>query len=102
MRDEACTRACETLQAIANPSRLRILCLLSEGEQSVGDIAVRVGLSSAHVSAHLRVLYDRGIVARRREWRRVYYGLASARLSDFLDAAARLADPGWPRKGDEA
>lgn len=102
MRDEICTRACETLQAIANPSRLRILCLLSEGEQSVGHIAAGVGLSPAHVSAHLRVLYDRGVVTRRREWRRVYYGLANDFLVEFLDLAARLAEPGSPQEGDEA
>jgi DNA-binding transcriptional ArsR family regulator len=53
----------ELLQAIAEPTRLRIVELLRDGEVTVGDIVVRLELNQPQVSKHLRVLQDAGIVA---------------------------------------
>lgn len=52
----------EILQAISEPTRLRIVELLREGELSVGDIVERLNLNQPQVSKHLRVLQDTGIV----------------------------------------
>ena len=93
MDEIQCRDVSEFVGVLANAYRIRILCCLSGGERSVGEIASRVGLSAAHVSSHLRVLYDRGYVARRRDWKLVYYGLRDPRVRDLLDVAAGLAPP---------
>jgi len=91
MDEETCCDIAEFVSVLANPHRIRILCFLIEGERSVGEIATGVGLTPAHVSSHLRVLYDRGYVGKRREWRRIFYSLRDPRMKDLLDMAAALA-----------
>ena len=93
MDEAACRDISEFVSVLANPHRIRILCLLVGGERSVGEIAASVGLSPAHVSSHMRVLYDRGYVTKRREWRRIYYSLSDPRLKDLIDIATSLAIP---------
>lgn len=61
------------LQVLAEPRRLQILELLRDGEQPVGDLVSRLGISQPAVSKHLRVLKDAGLVeARTDAQRRVY------------------------------
>ncbi|UCF10779.1 MAG: winged helix-turn-helix transcriptional regulator [Candidatus Bipolaricaulota bacterium] len=91
IHDAACSAIAETLAVLANPHRVRVLCVLREGEHTVGAIAEAVGLTPAHTSSHLRVLYDRGLVERRREWRRVFYRLRDERVARLLDAALAAA-----------
>jgi DNA-binding transcriptional ArsR family regulator len=96
MRESACETVSEVIGVLSNPHRVRILCALAEGERSVREIAGEVGLPSSHVSAHLRVLYDRGHVERRREWKQVFYCLKDVRVRDLLDVAAALAGESLP------
>ncbi|MDQ7078848.1 MAG: metalloregulator ArsR/SmtB family transcription factor [Robiginitomaculum sp.] len=55
-------RASALLQAMSNPKRLLVLCLLAEGERSVGALAERVGLSQSALSQHLARLREDGFV----------------------------------------
>jgi len=91
MDEETCCDISEFVSVLANPHRIRILYLLAEGEKSVGEIASDVGLSPAHVSSHLRVLYDRGYVKKHREWRRIFYSLSDSRMKELIDIATSLA-----------
>ena len=100
MNPQACQRLSEFVGVLSNPLRVRILCVLSEGEESVGAIAEAVGLPSPHVSAHLRVLYDRGYVTRRREWKQVFYALCDPDVTRFIDMGARLAAGQRREKGE--
>jgi len=52
----------ETLAALAEPNRLRILELLRTGSRPVNDIGERLRLRQPQVSKHLRVLKDAGLV----------------------------------------
>ena len=70
-------QATSLLKALANSSRLLILCQLAEGEKSVGDLERRVRLSQSGLSQHLALLRRKGIVATRREAQSIYYSLAS-------------------------
>jgi DNA-binding transcriptional ArsR family regulator len=63
------------LRALANPHRMMILCLLADGEKSVGDLAARVDLAQSAFSQHLARLRADGIVTSRREAQRIYYAL---------------------------
>jgi len=63
-------------KALAEPSRLSILSELRSGELCVNEIVERTGMSQAVASKHLRILHERGFVARRRDGVFVIYGLA--------------------------
>ena len=59
--------------AFAEPSRVKLLDRLRDGEQSVNDLASVLDAGQQNVSKHLGVLADAGIVARRKDGNHVYY-----------------------------
>jgi DNA-binding transcriptional ArsR family regulator len=70
-------RATEFLKALAHESRLMILCILAEGEKSVGELEDLLSLRQPTVSQQLARLRADGLVATRREGKAIYYRLAS-------------------------
>lgn len=68
--------AARLLRALANEKRLMLLCLLVEGERSVGELNARVDLSQSALSQHLAVLREDGLVTTRREAQTIYYSVA--------------------------
>jgi len=83
-------RATSLLKAMANTSRLLILCHLAEGEKSVGELERLVGLSQSGLSQHLALLRRKGIVATRREAQSILYSLASKEVEDIMAALYRV------------
>jgi len=77
--------ALAVLEAIAEPTRLRILDAVREGERSVTDLVHEVGMAQPGVSRHLKVLRDAGLVDVRRDAQRRLYRLRPEPLKD-LDA----------------
>lgn len=75
----------EVLDAIAEPTRRRILDAVRDGECSVNDLVERVGMHQPGVSRHLRVLRDAGLVDVRRDAQRRIYRLRPEPLME-LDA----------------
>ena len=71
--------------ALADPNRLLILYLLSEGPRNVTDIGTQLDLPQPTVSRHLRVLRERGLVETRREGTSVIYEVADSRLLEAID-----------------
>ena len=69
--------AARLLRALANPHRLLVLCVLSEGELPVSELNTRVPLSQSALSQHLAVLRADGLVETRREAQAIHYRLAS-------------------------
>lgn len=69
--------AARLLKSLANPVRLRILCLLVEGEMPVGGLASQLDLREALVSQHLMRLRLEGVVTFRRHGTSMIYSLAS-------------------------
>ena len=70
------SEAVTLLKGLANESRLMIMCVLTEGEVSVGELNKRIELSQSALSQHLAVLRDQGLVKTRRESQTIYYSLA--------------------------
>ena len=68
--------AARLLKALGNEKRLMVLCLLAQGERSVGDLNAQVDLSQSALSQHLAVLRNDGLVRARRETQTIYYSLA--------------------------
>lgn len=67
--------AARLLKALANEYRLMILCTLSEGELSVGELNEKVPLSQSALSQHLSVLRRDALVETRRDAQTIYYRL---------------------------
>jgi DNA-binding transcriptional ArsR family regulator len=81
------------LQVLAEPRRLAILDLLRDGEQPVGELVHRLGVSQPAVSKHLRVLKDAGLVEARVEAQRRLYRIRAeplAELDDWLASYRQL------------
>ena len=83
-------QATSLLKALANASRLLILCQLAEGEKSVGELERRVGLSQSGLSQHLALLRRKGIVETRREAQSIFYSLASREAGAIMAALYRV------------
>ena len=68
----------DRFQALADPTRLRIVALLRRMELSVGELAQVLGQSQPRVSRHLKILADVGVLERRKEGSWVFLTLADA------------------------
>lgn len=75
MREHAADAA-GLMNALGNESRLMILCLLAEGELSVGDLNDIIPLSQSALSQQLARLRSQGLVKTRRESQTIFYSLA--------------------------
>jgi DNA-binding transcriptional ArsR family regulator len=69
-------------EAIAEPTRRRIVELLADGELSAGEIASQFSTSRPGISRHLRLLQAAGLVKARREGTRRLYSLDPAPLEE--------------------
>jgi ArsR family transcriptional regulator len=65
----------QVMKALAQPVRMEIADLLSEGEMCVEDLARKTGAERSNVSRHLSVLAVAGIVESRKEGLKVFYSL---------------------------
>ncbi len=87
-------------KALSDPSRVRVLKLLQEGELCVCEIQKVLGLAQSTVSKHMKLLEDAGLVDRRRQGTWILYSLADgeseyakvmlAELAHWLDDDAEL------------
>lgn len=80
-------------QALADPTRLRILSLLRAMELSVGELAQLLGQSQPRVSRHVRILSDSGLVGRRKEGSWVYLQIAEPERTELLFELSKGVDP---------
>lgn len=83
---EKAREASEFLKALSHESRLLLLCVLAEGECSVGELEAILGERQSTVSQQLaRLRLDR-LVTTRREGKTIYYSLANDNVRTVLDA----------------
>lgn len=84
MMEENAPQAVALLKAMANERRLFILCLLLEGELSVGQIAEKLELSQSALSQHLGWLRKDELVSTRKESQTVFYSLNSEEVKSVI------------------
>jgi DNA-binding transcriptional ArsR family regulator len=77
--------AARLLKTLGNEKRLMLLCLLVEGERSVGELNTRLDLSQSALSQHLAVLRTDGLVTTRRDAQTIYYSLAEGPAQRIID-----------------
>jgi DNA-binding transcriptional ArsR family regulator len=77
---------------LSQPTRLKILYAVCQGERSVNDIVSQVQSTQANVSRQLNMLYRARILARRKDGSQVYYRIEDQRTVDLCKSVcARLA-----------
>lgn len=81
---QAAGQAVGALKVLANEDRLLLLCQLSQGEMSVGDLEEVLGIHQPTLSQQLAVLRAEGVVDTRRDGKRIFYSVADARLLQVL------------------
>jgi len=67
-------------RALGDPSRLRLINILMQGEHSVQELVDASGLTQTNVSRHLALLRREGIVARYRDGNRAYYSIVDPNI----------------------
>jgi DNA-binding transcriptional ArsR family regulator len=84
MREHAADAA-RLMGALGNESRLMILCMLAEGERSVGDLNEVIPLSQSALSQQLARLRAQGLVETRREAQTIYYSLSEGPAEQVIN-----------------
>ena len=79
----------DTFQALADPTRRRIVETLRHGERQVGEIVRRAGVHQSGVSRHLRILHESGFVSVRPDGQHRYYALRAAPFRELEGWLAR-------------
>src|SRR5687767_15754293 len=82
---EAAADACRLMKALANRDRLLLLCQLSQGEMSVGELEASLGILQPTLSQQLGVLREEQIVQTRRDGKHIYYRVASPQALAVLN-----------------
>ena len=85
MPPEALEEVAGYFQVLAEPTRLRILNILREGERNVGDLAQMCGYTAANVSRHLSLMTKNGLVTRQGRGTSVYYRFADESVYALCD-----------------
>ncbi len=77
---------------LAEPTRLKILNALCEGERSVSDIVAHTGATQTNVSRHLNLMFAHGVLNRRRDGAMTLYSIADQNVVELCrTACVRIA-----------
>ncbi len=93
LSDRAYNAIAETFRALADPTRARIVHLLSFGESSVNHLAENLTVTPSAVSHQLRMLRQMGLVRFRREGQLAFYALDDPHVAIlFQEAREHVSD----------
>ena len=90
---ENARRASEMLKALSHEARLMILCLLADGEMSVGSLLAQVDLSQSALSQHLAKMREEGLLATRRESQSIFYRIGDPAALKLIGTLANIFCP---------
>ncbi len=82
---EALEQVATYFQALSEPTRLRILNFLRDGERSAGELAQLCGYTGANISRHMAMLTAHGLVTREARGTSVYFRIADQSVYDLCD-----------------
>jgi DNA-binding transcriptional ArsR family regulator len=69
--------ACKLMKSMANADRLMLLCQLSQGEKSVGELEQILDIRQPTLSQQLTVLREAELVTTRRDGKNIFYSISS-------------------------
>jgi len=88
----ALERAAELFGVLSTPTRLRIISALFDGEQNVTALLTQVDVSQPSMSRHLNVMYQAGVLAKRRVGQQIFYRLADDSVLSVCTAVCAQMD----------
>ena len=80
----AAAQASELMKTLGHKDRLMVLCHLTTGEKSVGELAGLLEIPQSPLSQHLARMRKESLVNTRREAQTIYYSIASADAARFV------------------
>lgn len=95
----------KAFQALADPTRRRILKMLNDGDKSAGEIAAAFNMTAPSISHHLNVLKQAELVTTRRNKQSIIYALNTTVVQEFLQALMgifQVGEEGDKREGYDA
>jgi len=92
-RDCDYERLANVFKALGHPTRLQILTKTISGEFCVQDLGDELDRRQPHISQHITVLRERGLVVPERKGKNVCYRPADSRIAQIIELAAEAFDP---------
>jgi len=83
--DDLVDKIAERFRVLSDPTRIKLLDRLREGEASVLDLTEAIGTTQQNVSKHLAMLHRADIVARRKQGNFAYYSIVDERVFDLCE-----------------
>jgi DNA-binding transcriptional ArsR family regulator len=80
----------DILKALGQPTRLKIVDFLRDGERCVCEIFPAIGEEQSNTSRHLNMLLAAGILSRRKEGLKIYYAIKHAEIISVIDLVSDL------------
>lgn len=78
------SRIASLFESLSNPTRVRIISSLLDGEVNVGDLVQLIGLSKSAISHQLRGLRDKRVIRSRKQGRQVFISLDDEHISEMF------------------
>lgn len=85
--------ACTLLKILSNQDRLLLLCQMTQGDFSVGELEAMTGIRQPTLSQQLTVLREEQLVNTRRDGKRIFYSIASQEAKAVLQVLYQLYCP---------
>ena len=85
-----CEKIIPFLKVVSNTTRLKILCILNEGEKRVGEIQQFLGAKQSYISQQLKYLRNAGYLSSRRDGTQIYYRLIDSKFPNILKALEEI------------
>ncbi len=85
--DELTIARAEILKALAQPTRMKIIDFLRDGERCVCEIFPAIAEEQSNTSRHLNMMQSCGILARRKEGIKIFYALKHPEVLQILELA---------------
>ena len=80
----------EILKALGQPTRMKIIDFLRDGERCVCEIFPAIGEEQSNTSRHLNMLLNSGILARRKDGIKIYYAVKHPEVFEIVDLATLI------------
>lgn len=80
----------EILKALAQPTRLKIIDFLREGERCVCEIFPAIGEEQSNTSRHLNMMLAAGVLSRRKDGLKIYYAVKHPEILEVIDIATAV------------
>ena len=87
---KAAQQASELMKTLGHKDRLMVLCHLTSGEKSVGELASLLEIPQSPLSQHLARMRKESLVVTRREAQTIYYSIASGEAQSLVELMHRL------------